>query len=229
MWNRSGPRPVWAAAALAAACACAPAQAATATMDFEAVDFGPYNAGDSLLDAGFRLTMQQDFAIVEGTAGCWVTCPTGNDTRFFQGFNDSHVTLAEASGKAFRLLGFDAGFILPVPVPNTDAGFLQLRATTLDGTIVSKSYTFGVSDDAGSFAFRTMGSAAQPLSGLGWLRSVEFFACTWDADGGCANPNENLGQFALDNIRVNAVPEPGTYGLMALGLAGLAALRRRRA
>jgi len=39
----------------------------------------------------------------------------------------------------------------------------------------------------------------------------------------------NANVLAIDTVSVSAVPEPATYGLMAMGLMGLAMLRRRKA
>jgi len=36
------------------------------------------------------------------------------------------------------------------------------------------------------------------------------------------------GYYAMDNFTYAPIPEPGTYGLMALGLLGVAAAARRR-
>lgn len=40
---------------------------------------------------------------------------------------------------------------------------------------------------------------------------------------------DNANYIGLDTVQISAVPEPATYGLMALGLLGIAALRRRQA
>jgi hypothetical protein len=50
------------------------------------------------------------------------------------------------------------------------------------------------------------------------------YAC--DAGGSCSRTS-NLANFAIDNIET--VPEPTTFALLGLGLAGLAFARRRAA
>ncbi len=50
----------------------------------------------------------------------------------------------------------------------------------------------------------------------------------WDSSVTNSNPNWNLRSVALEGFGSDVVPEPSTYVLMATGLAGLAAIRRRR-
>jgi hypothetical protein len=161
---------------------------------------------------------------IDTAASCFVaTCPTGNDTSFYQGLNDSRLTLARSDAKAFSLIGFDAGFLAAAPLPSVAPGMMQIHAIGYGGKVIDMSFAFDSSDDLGNFAFKNYGV------GLGYVTSVDFFACTFDASGACVNMNENLSQFGLDNIGVAAaVPEPSTYVLSALGLAALA-LRARRA
>jgi hypothetical protein len=58
-----------------------------------------------------------------------------------------------------------------------------------------------------------------------WQRIALTFAGT----GQSISFGGEAGNVAYDNITVTAVPEPGTYALMALGLAGvMVAVRRQR-
>jgi hypothetical protein len=232
MFKPNGPRQaLFAAAAALALCASAPVRAGVSTVDFESAEARLYLDQESIVDQGFRFTVLGDFAAVDTAASCFVAvCPSGNDSQFYQGFNDSRVSLARSDGQAFQLLAFDAGFIAPLPLePMTDVGALQMHAVAADGHAIDRVFLFDLSGEDGAVPFSHYGSLQQPLGNLGWLRSVEFYACTWDVDNTCSNPNQNLGQFALDNVVLQPVPEPSTLALAALGLGALVWRNRRRA
>ena len=61
------------------------------------------------------------------------------------------------------------------------------------------------------------------------LTNLSISACLFDGNGGCVNPADWAlfnAQFAIDDLDVD-VPLPGSAPLLLLGLAGLAAIRRR--
>lgn len=201
-------------------------QAQAEVLDFEDVTPNIFFSGESFAQSSFTFTQQGDFGVV-GADFLVAQPPLGNTTQFYSGLNDSAVMLTRADGIAFNLFGFDAGFVAPVPQdPGVVAGRIVLMAETATGGSLFSSWEFGASDADGNFSFEHFGG------GLGAFRnlvSVTFMACVYDDTDVCQNPMQNLAQYALDNVDVTAVPEPSTYALMALGLAGVVACGRRRA
>lgn len=201
-------------------------QAQAGNLDFEPITPAIFLAGESFQQSHYTFTLGTEIGQVDTTAGfLGTTPPSGNSTQFFSAFNDGTVTLTDTFGVGFNLYGFDAGFIGPIPVdPGVSAGRIVVDATTLDGGQVSASWDLGLSGADGAFAFLSFGALGGSFTNLA---SVTFSACIYDDVGGCIHPADNLAQFSLDNLNVVAVPEPSTYALMVVGLAGFAAYRRR--
>lgn len=192
-------------------------------------------AGDSYVEVGHSLTVNFDASVIDTSAafgpgvGLDLAGPLGNGSQFFIGLNDASVTLMAVGGGSFGLGGFDFGFVSALTdlfLPGEAAGFLVgLYEEAATGNTGVKSWSFGVADSTGQFAFQSLGLADMGVLSNG-MRSIELFACTANAAGNCVNPNQNFGQFALDNI--NFVPEPGSLALVVLALGLTGGLRGRR-
>ena len=228
----------------AAALLAAPAHASVATLDAQAPMV--YNHGEKFLDGGLTFTAQisafvQSLGITEGlggtildgsnpnSCGAIIDCPSGNASKYYAGWNDGSVDVQRGGG-FYSLNSLRFSFFAPVGgQPDGSYGQLVLKATTADGSTVTRSADFAGQDGDGHFMFSTWNLDAD-FAAL-HLSNLNISACLFDGNGGCQNMADwapYAAQFAIDDLDV-ALPLPGSAPLLLLGLAGLAAIRRRRA
>ncbi|MDN2699033.1 NF038120 family PEP-CTERM protein [Janthinobacterium sp. SUN073] len=234
-------------AALATLSVLAPAPAMAGVMTFDNLRPDVYESGQTLNTSSYNLLFLTDpttaagggvsgvGAILDGRAGssCDIAaCPQGASGNYLAILNDGGVNFSRADHRAFTLSGFDYSFIAPITgLPNMNWGQLQLSGTLSNGQVVSTSLAFPGQGSDGNYHFQS----ASLLSGLRnyAFTGLTFNACIFNDTGACSNsldfPAFNLGQFALDNINISAVPEPSTCMLMLTGLGAIGMLSRRRA
>jgi hypothetical protein len=134
------------------------------------------------------------------------------------------ITMSRQDGGAFSLLSLDiAEFFnngLYPDKPNAD--LLNLTATLLDGSQVSWDLVLdGINDGP----FGTLEDFQHVVLPDLFVNVTELVFT------GVRLAASNFGGFSIDNLEVGdpvSVPEPGTLGMMGMGLLAAAAARRRR-
>lgn len=189
------------------------AQREEIVIDFEALA----HAGDgatflsSHVEDGFRLVTDADAQTQADALGVW-----GTASEHFNGstalFNNSSggtfgrtVILTNAAGGAFDVLSIDLGPAFVDPGSGAEVLFEGRRA---DGSTVTQPFAFSAALVPGTFAFAP---SFTNLVRVSWQQ----------ADAQFDTPHQ------FDNIRVAAIPEPGTAALLLAALALLAGWRQR--
>lgn len=216
------------------------AQAATINFDNY---FGPVAHGEYIQSSGYDLGFYsnvvgavpgQDLvgSFIDGSTAQSCdnsACPVNNPTTYYGALDDSYIDLTMTSRYRFTIKSFDASFIGGTPISTESpypaiSGLLRIQGVLTNGASVIETYQLAGPSAAG-FNFAHYNTSAA-FSKLEFTKAFIFgYVCGDDAN--CSAFSTDRGQFGIDNINVE-VPEPASFALFGLGMAGVAFSRRRK-
>lgn len=184
------------------------------------LDYDPPNYGVST-QGSFTITVAHGHYYSATHANTWATSDIdGTASDWFLHDSELPLLIQEVGGNPFSVTSFDAGewqgpFAGNPTQVSTTGNPIEVTGYLFGGGTITTTF---VSDATPSDGFGPNVDFERFFFGPGWtnLIALEFLVDSTDASR----------QFGYDNIVVNAVPEPSSVVLVALGLAGLGARRR---
>ena len=220
---------LFSAAAIVAAL-FAPSAAQARLLDFENLTGSPVVfADDPVILGQTRLTglgLPGLVGLIGGNEFCSgdIECPVNNNTNYYSALADGYFMFGNVDNSRFQLRSLDASFIGANNGPySATPGVLYLAGFDATGTMVNETFLGlgGPVNGQFNFANYNLGSFGSSIFNN---VLVAAFACN-----PTCNFDTNQASFAIDNLDINDVPEPGSFALIGLGLLGLGAFSRRRA
>lgn len=155
-------------------------------------------------------------------------CPANISGNYYAALDDSLLDITNTGSGFFQVKSFDASFIggsTNAGAYASTPGLVRVQGIFEDGSFVSETYALTGATSTG-FQFAHFDTSAA-FSANNFVE-VAIFGYTCDTSGSCNAFSTNRGQFAIDNLALNEVPEPATFAMIGLGLVGLGAARRRK-
>jgi hypothetical protein len=170
-------------------------------------------------------------AVINGVAPfCFgFSCPTAAG-NYYASLFDSTMSLASNNSASFQLKSFDASMVADAGVAGSTTGLLRVTGLLANHTTAFEDFSLN-GRGAGSYAFQSFHTDA--AFGAEQFISLSFSSFSCASGVPCEAVASNFGQFAVDNINIGsaitaAVPEPSSWLMMGLGLAGIIAAARRK-
>ncbi|MEJ2795373.1 NF038120 family PEP-CTERM protein [Iodobacter sp. LRB] len=196
-------------------------------INFDSLKGEIYEGGDNVqADPSFKLSVLGEGmagAIASADTCAIIDCPGGNDTPYYLGLNDGGLRISNDTG--FTLSSFSSSFTSPLlaNIPFSVANLIVL-GKGIGGESFIDRFTLPGQNSNGQWSF----SDFQYTTNNRVFTEISFAACLTTEAGACVAFGNNQAQFAIDNINVAAVPEPAEWLLMALGLASITMMMRRK-